>query len=229
MNPKRFYYVLIGGIFLLAVGSVGITWVARNWLSARSLVTVNLKLDILGLQQKQRAGIIARGDLETYKKDREDLVNVIPRQKDQVDLLSQLQQIGDEADVTIGSITFPSSELGNAAAAQPAAAPSDDSAAKSTSPTPTPAPAAAKSTVTQAKPVDGISGLYAIQITLSSITQKSSSKGLTYEQTLSLLKAIEHNKHIFQMTNVNITPQKSTTDNSTLYQIGINLNTYLRQ
>ena len=232
MSPKKLYFALLATITFMIIGSFGLVWEASNWLSKRGQSTVNLKLDILGLEQKQKAGIRATNDLLKYKQDIANLESVIPTQKDQVDALSQLIKIGDENGVTFGSITFPSSELGNVVAPKPVAVTTEDTKATAPALTPstTPAPQAApKKTITQAKPVEGVPGLYEIQIALSDIAQKSTSKGLTYEQLLSLLRSIEQNKRIMQMNTISITPQKSTTDSSILYLLTISLKIYIRQ
>lgn len=233
MTPKRLFYALLGSVLCMIIGSFGFAYLASNWLTSRSTATINLKLDILELRQNQKKGVQASNNLIKYKQDIANLDSVIPTQKDQVDALNQLLKIGDENNITFGSVTFPSSELGNAVAAKPAAATVDetkkaDDSSKSAATTPA-APAAPKKTVTQAKPVDGVSGVYEVQVSLGNITQKSTNKGVTYDQLLNVLRSIEQNRRIMQMTNISITPQKSLTDTSILYQLTINLKIYLRQ
>ncbi len=227
MSPKRLYFILIGLLVVITVGSFALTWEASKWLATRSQSTVELKLDILKLQQQQKIGLKAASELETYKQDVKYIAEVLPKRKDQVDALSQLTKIADENNITFGSISFPSSELGNAVAK--VAAPVVDESAKTTTASPTTPAPAPKPTATQTKPVDGLPGVSSIQISLGEIAQKSSNKSLTYDQLLSVLRSIEQNRRTMQMTNISITPKKSTTDNSVLYQLTINLNIYIKQ
>jgi len=180
MSPKRLNMIMTMGLIGCIIGSGALVYVSNNWLKTKSESIQQLKLEIAGLQKQQEISIAAKSALENYQTTIDVTDAVLPSDKDQAGVINQLIQIGNEVGLTIGSISFPSSEeLGNAGTAT---APSQ----------------------TIAHPT--IPGVFIVPVTLSGITKPDNS-GPTYSQMIELLKAIETNQRTMQISNLTITPK----------------------
>jgi hypothetical protein len=222
MTAKKLFKVLLGALLAVVAGSILMVWQAKNWLTGRSAVIITSKLDVAELESTYNQGLRARTELLTYNTLLSSVDDILPEDKDQVNALSQIIKISDEVGITINTISFPSSELGSAKPVAP-------KAVETTNDKPSEAPAVATPTqaITQAKPVDGLPGIYALQVRLDGITQKGSVNGPTYDQVLSLLRAVERNQRTLQITSLGITPVKDSSG-STTYQVAITLNLFIK-
>ena len=228
MNAKRFYRIMLGLFGLLIVGSVALTVYANSWLKSRSQTLVDTKLEIDLLEKRQQYTQKEAVELTKYK----DIVNVldeiIPKDKDQARAIAELQKIADDIGVGIGSITFPASDLGTKAAkvvVTPAPAAGSSAAAQAT---PTPAPAAPS--VTQAKPVEGISNVLGIEVSLAQIDKLGgiAGSGMSYNQLISFLESLEKNRRTMQVKTLQIQPVVDTNQNITGYAASVTLNIFVK-
>lgn len=223
MNAKRFNMIMIGVFVLLVAACIGLTVYANIWLTERSKQLTGTKLDTLALEQKQRAAQKAQAELLENQETIAMLEKIVPKSKDQANTLAELLTIAKETGVLINSITFPSSELGTVAKPTTTAATGDAAAT-------TPAQPATPS-VTQAKPVDGISGLLGVAVTLSQIDRQGgeSGSGITYDQMIRLIEAIEKNRRTMQIKTLQIQPLQDPSGNGIGgYSLTMSLNIYVK-
>ncbi len=192
MNAKRFYFVSIGLVALLLVGLGGALYFMNSFLQKSSDKLVQAKLESRVAEERETYYIQAKKDLEKYKDIGETLVKVLPKDKDQAKAVAEIGRIADETGIKIQQISFPSSALG------------EKKAAAATTTTTTPA-AAATPSVTQTKPVEGVSGVLGIETNI--VFQSSDATRLTYSQVLSFLEKIEKNRRTMQVSSISITPK----------------------
>lgn len=218
MNAKRFNTIMIGIFILLVAACIGLTVYANMWLTQRSKQLINTKLDTLALEQKQKASQKAQSVLEENGPTQEMLEKIVPKSKDQAKTVAELLTISKETGVTINSITFPSSELG--AVVKPVTG-----ADGSTAQTPT------TSSVTQAKPVEGISGLLGIAVTISQIDRQGgeSGSGISYDQMIKFIESIEKNRRTMQIKTLQIQPLQAASGNGIGgYSLTLSLNIFVK-
>ena len=218
INARRFNLILLVVLGLQIVGGVALTIYANKWLTRKSESLVTLKLDTIKLEEKQRVNLAAANDLEKYESTRLLLEKIVPKSKDQAKTIGELQTIATETGVTINTMTFPSSELGN-----------NTSTATVVGTTPT-AAASNTSAVSQAKPVANIPGLLGIEVSLSQIDRKSGDPGdgVTYSQLLNFLEAIEKNRRTMQIKTLLVLPLKSTGGLVSGYTLSLTMNIFVK-
>jgi hypothetical protein len=228
LTPKKFNYALTGLFIAIVVGGIGLTVYASTWLKTRSENIVTLKLDSLVLEEQRKTAIRASSELEEYKETRESISKIVPKSKDQAKAIAELQRIAQDVGATIGSITFPTSELG--AAAPKAAAPATTSGTSAPS-TPSPTPAPATPSITQAKPVEGLTGILGVEVTVSQIDSigAQSGTGMSYPQLIEFLRALEKNRRTMQVKLIQVQPLKGPKDSEiTGYSLTLNLNIFVK-
>lgn len=195
MNAKRFYFVSIGLVALLLLGLGAALFFMNSFLQKSSDKLVQAKLESRVAEERETYYIQAKKDLEKYKDVGETLVKVLPKDKDQAKAVAEIGRIADETGIKIQQISFPSSALGEKKAA----------AATTTTTTTTTAAAPATPSVTQTKPVEGVSGVLGIETNV--VFQSSDATKLTYSQVLSFLEKIEKNRRTMQVSSISITPK----------------------
>lgn len=192
----------LGLILLIATVVLGNTLVNKQ--SAKLL---NLKLDNRVLDEQQSALTIANKDIQKYTDLNKVAKSIVPQDKDQAKTVREIVTIAKESGIPIASISFPSSTLGQAA---PKTANTPDST--STAPKVTVPP------VTQVKPVEGIVGVYQMEITV----QSDSSQPVPYSAFINFMKNLEKNRRTAQVSNITITPY-SKDINLVTFSLGINV------
>src|SRR5690606_22143833 len=97
-------------------------------------------------------------DVEQYSYIVDIARGVVPQDKDQARAVREINQIAQISNVRLQSITFPSSTLGDKKQSTPATPPAEGGD------TPAPPPPS----ITQAQPVQGIPGVYSMDIEIQS-------------------------------------------------------------
>lgn len=184
MNTKRVYFGMIGLVVLTIIFGLASLVIGSKLLSKKAHELENLKLDNAVLDAQQEALAKANKDIQKYA-DLENIAKaVVPKDKDQARAIREIVQIADQSGISIRSITFPASNLGAPSAASPSAASS-------------------KSALSQAKPVQGISGVYSLEMT---IVPETINRKITYTQFLDFLSRLENNRRTAQVTSIKIDP-----------------------
>lgn len=218
INAKRLSYVLGALLFLQAVGMISLAVFANSWLTSKSENIVTLKLDTALLEAKQEVNQQALVDLDKYEATRVLLEKIVPKSKDQAKTIGELQTIAEETGVTIGTMTFPASELGNSTTNVAVVGTSLSAAASNTN------------AVSQAKPVSNIPGLLGIEVSLSQIDKKGqpSGTGTSYKQLIAFLEAVEKNRRTMQIKTLQVLPIKSSTGSISGYSLTLTMNIFVK-
>lgn len=210
MNAKKVYYIMVGVLALLVgLGAAGIV-VSNKLLQKKSDQLVELKLEDRLLEEQQLALIQANKDIEKYADLEKIAKTIVPQEKDQARAVREIAQFADASRVRLKSIAFPSSNLGQAQP-KPAATPAPDADAA-------PAARPALPPVTQVKPVDGLPGVYAMEITIQSVDNNAA----TYPDFLNFLSRLEQNRRTTQVSNINIKPSP-TVPNALSFTLTVNV------
>ena len=194
MSPKQFFFVMIGALALLGLLGVGSVAMANDMLTKKNNKLSELKLENEVLEQQKTAILQAQKDIEKYA-DLEKLAKqIVPQDKDQARTVREVIALAAQSGIDISSITFPSSSLGQKAA--PAAKPAEGESGSAT-------PKATTPPVTQVTAVDGIPGVYRLDITVQT------GDPATYAKLIAFLKSLEANRRTAQVVDLTITPSSS--------------------
>ena len=183
LNAKRLYFALIG-LVVIALIAVGIcSYLSLGFLKDKSKNVQDARLALAVLEEKQNSLIKAKADVQRYQDLSNIAKSIVPQDKDQVQTVREISNLADANGVILGSITFPSSGLGIKTASP---------AAKGT----TSAPDA------QLKPVEGLTGIYSLEITVRS----DSGVSVYYDSLISFLRSLEQNRRTALVSGVTLTP-----------------------
>jgi hypothetical protein len=188
MNAKKFHYILIGSLVFLVLATGAVIYLANGLMQKTSDSLVAVKLDILGLDQQEKTYIQARKDIEKYSAVSDTVEKVLPEDKDQARAVRELYQIAGETSINIESIQFPSSTLGQKIAKTPEAASS------------------AQISISQAKPVEGMSGVLGIDMEVRLLSSRGSSSSISYDNLNLFLQKVEKNRRSMMIKKISVSP-----------------------
>lgn len=197
MNSKKFYFILLGVIGLLACGLIGGAYAADQLLrkEASSLLEARTRSQSLEMQQSQLAK--AEKDIAKYRDLGNIARSIVPQDKDQAQTTREIVKIAADAGIKLGSISFPASTLGT-----PQAAPKPEPAAEGEAGAAKPAAPPAAPPMSQLKPVPAISGLYSLEITIQSVEAET----VPFDSFIRFLDGLENNRRTALVTGIGLTP-----------------------
>lgn len=204
MNSKRVFYGLIVVLVLTIVGGGAMLYEGDTMLAKQNDKLTKLKLESASLDQVQASLINAKKDIVQYSAIESIAKTVVPQEKDQARTIREIVKLAAESKISIASITFPNSTLGNAPTAGAGAA------------------QAAPTSVTQTKKVEGINNVEQLEITVSSET----SKPIPYSSFIRFLEKLEQNRRTSQVATINIQP---VPENRNLVTFTLILNVYIKK
>ena len=208
MTPKRLFFVIIAINSLLLILLVTSVILGNRLINQQSGKLAEAKVQSKIIEDQQIQLNKAKKDVEQYK-DLNDIVKtIVPQDKDQAKTVLEISKIAEESGIKLSGIAFESSSLGQTAA---------PSASGQTS-TPTPTPGA--NALSQVKPVKGISGVYSLEIIVTSLD----SEPVPYNNFLSFLEKLEANRRTAHVNTIVIKPDKSGQNLS----FALTLNAYLK-
>lgn len=214
MNSKKVFFIMSGFVPLAGLLTIATVYFGHAQLQNSTNRLVELKLEGRILEEKQLSLNKATKDI-SQNEDLEIIAKtVVPQEKDQARTVREIVNIASAAGVKISSITFPSSSLGQRQQTAPTntEAPAGGNAEAAT---PT-APAA--SPLTQVKPVDGIQGVYQLEL----IVQSDTNAPVSYEKFIGFLDRLEQNRRTAQVSSITVQP--STKVNGTVtFNLTINV------
>jgi hypothetical protein len=176
MTAKNIHKLLMIMLILLIVIAAS-ALIFSNYMMRKSTdKLIQAKLDNIGFDSEEQTYLQARKDLDEYAALNEIIQKILPKSKDQAQAVSELYKIGDETGITIASIQFPSSSLGE----------------KSTN----------SNSVTQAKAVDGMPGVMGIDIAIE--LQPATGASISYANMISFLQKIEVNRRSMQIKQITV-------------------------
>lgn len=202
MNSRKVYFAMIGILVLLGGVLLATVVIGNNHLKRQSDKLVAAKLDQQSLNEQQTALIKAKKDLEKYSDLLSIARSIVPQDKDQAKAVREIVRFAEESGVTLESISFDDSTLGQAAAAPAATAGGEGATTAPAAGTPPAKPATPP--ITQAKPVAGIPGVYSVPITILSTKNNNQ-----FPNFLDFISKLENNRRTAQVEKVSITPGRT--------------------
>ena len=205
MNSKRMFFVLLGVIGLLVIAAIAILVFGNNKLQEQSDKLNELRIERRTLEEQQTSLARAQADIETYSELEEIAKTVVPQDKDQARAVREIITMAEESGIAIQSINFPASELGSGSGSR------GDSGSDS-------------SVLTQATPVDGIDGVYSLEMRVN----PDSNTPITYNQLIRFLERLENNRRTSSVSRVRIDPDREQDQETSFVNFQLTLNIYLK-
>ncbi len=209
MTTKRFYFVMVGLNFLFLILLIATVVWGNGLISKQSDKLRSAKTESAIIEQQQISLLQAKKDVDKYKDLSEIVKAIVPQDKDQAKTVREISKLATEAGVTLKDIRFQTSNLGQVTA--PPKATTDDSAAPK---------AQAAPTLSQVKAIDGIKGVFALEIIISSLETQPT----TYQQLIDFLEKLETNRRTAHVDKIAIKPL----ENGNTLTFSITLNAYVK-
>lgn len=209
MNSKKVYYIMLGVLGLLSIASIGVTSFGSSVLEGSASRLVALKLESKLTEEQQIALKQAVKDVQAYEELDKIARAIVPQDKDQARAVREIITYARDSGITIKAINLPASNLGQALPKP--AAPAEGTTAPA-------APAAPP--LTQVRPVDGLKGVYVMEITV-----QSEQFGASFNRLIDFLSKLENNRRTAHVTGINITPNR---DNRNQLSVQTIINVYIR-
>lgn len=201
MNSKRLSYTLTSLVVVLCLGLLfgahtvaGIIAKDSNNLVSLQLKEQSLNDQIAQLQQ-------TKADAKKYAPLAAIAKSIVPQDKNQAEAVREIVNLAKAAGVTISQISFPKSSLDSTQA--------PSSAAKS------------KINLSQLSPVNGISGVYSLPITV----MDDPTQPVSYSQFINFLSSLENNRRTAQVTDISLQPDPK---NPSQLSFSLSINEYIK-
>jgi hypothetical protein len=198
MNSKKVFYLNVGLLTLLGIGIILSAYFSYTLLSSESNKLVDTKLQSRILDEQQTALRQAKNNIEKFSELNEISRAIVPQDKDQAKAVREIVKIAEDSGISLLTVSFPPSTLGQLKSS----ANTDSSSGSSGSSSGNTTPKTTKNAVTQVKPVQGIKGVYEMEITIV----QNSKVPVTYDKFISFLERLENNRRTAHVSNVSITP-----------------------
>lgn len=213
MNNKKFFYLTTLLLILSFIALFGLAYYGNSYLVKKSDEVVDLKLKNIELSEQQRAYQTLKVNVDKYSYVEDILNSALPKEKDQAKTAREIFQLAEESGIRLAAIQYPASTL-----ATPA--PTTDSTSSSTTGGVTKTDPAKN--ISQAEPVTGLNGVYAIKATITPIVDKDNP--VTYDRLISYLDKLESNRRALQVTDIEVSPLgKSGESNAISFTITIKI------
>lgn len=203
MTTKRLFYGLTALLALLAVVVVSSVVYGNKFLTKQNEKLTALKIESNNLERVQASLSAAKKDIQEYSAIEQIAKTVVPQEKDQARTVREIIKLADESGVSISSVTFANSTLGNSPAAKPSGGP-------------------AAGTITQTQKVEGLTNVEKLPITITSDTTRPAS----YRSFLLFMEKLEQNRRTSQVENINIQPNPT---NRNFLTFNLTLNVYIKK
>ncbi len=212
MISKKVFFAMIGVLGLMVAFVIATAILGDIFLHKQSDKLVALKLDDQVVEAQQTALVQAKRDVQKYSELASTAKQIVPQDKDQARATREIISLANEAGVKIASIGFPASSLGQT---------TPKATTPATGSTTTPTTAAPSASVTQVKPVEGISGLYQLDILVTSEATSPAS----YVRLIDFLSRLEQNRRTAQVSQISIQPDAH---NRSLLNFSLTITVYIK-
>jgi hypothetical protein len=199
-KAKQLYFVLLAGCVIALASISGVFYLGNTLLTTQSKKLLDKKIELAAQEEEEKNISQAKKDIEKYKDINEIAKSIVPQDKDQAKTVREITNLAAKSGTPVQNISFASSSLGQKATPAPATTGSDGQAK-----------AAQQPPVTQVKAVDGINGVYAMQIDIANNSQNPTS----YQSVIKFLQNLENNRRTAHITNITITPDSKNTSSIT--------------
>lgn len=203
------YFVMIGVILILSMAFIASVVLGNIFLQQKAKHLNELKIEDKVLDEQQGALLQANKDLAKNAELEKIAKSVVPQDKDQAKAVLEIIEIAKQSNIKIKSITFPSSNLGVKNSSGSSTPSSGDSSSKAPAPPP----------ISQAKPVQGIDGVYSLEMNIIPDDQVP----VNYYQFLDFLSRLENNRRTAQVSQIKITPQTPGQSSPITFTLTINI------
>jgi len=208
MTSKRLFFALLAAVILLSIGLVAGTYGANKLLASQANTLTNTKAKAQALAIEQSNLSKAQQDIFKYRELDAIAQAVVPQDKNQAEAVREITNIAAANGVSLASISFPASTLGTSSSGSTGVA--------------TKAPSAKSAALSQLTQVKNIPGVYQLPITVQSDTNSP----VSFNNFISFLSALEHNRRTAQVTSIAIQPQ--TTGKQSTISFNLTLNEYIK-
>lgn len=187
MNSKNLYYGMIGVTCLLFLGLLYSVSLANGLLVSQSNNLVSLKAKSEATTNELTQLMQDKIDVKKYSSLNTIAESVVPQDKDQAEAVREIVNLASANGIPeISSIMFPPSTLG---------------IGKNIN--------AASNSLTQVTPVQGITGVYELPITIT----QDDSHTVPYQDFINFLSALEENRRTSQVASITIQPDSKIPGN----------------
>ncbi len=193
---------MIGLVALVSILGAGSIILGDNHLASKSSRLKELRTESEALDQQQLLLINAKRDLAEFDELEMVSKSIVPQDKDQAKTIRELLAIASEAEIPIEAISFPDSSLGEVTRRG-----SGDQSSRQ------------QASITQATPVEGVTGLFVITINLSV------GQTVTYDQLINFLEKLEQNRRTAQVASLSIDPDSNDRN---LVTFNVSINVYVK-
>lgn len=211
MNAKRFSYIMIFVVALLGCLVVALAVLGETIFQKQSQKLSDLKAQNMAIKDQEVSLAQAKKDMEKYNQLDEIAKAIVPQDKDQARTIREINAIAGASGIRLQQINFDTSNLGQAAPKKPAGTEGESAPSTNTSATPS---------ISQVKPVAGISGVYSLEITVSS----GEGNPVSYQKFLQFLEKLESNRRTAHVSQITVTP----TENKSAVTFSLVINAYLK-
>ncbi len=211
MTVKRTYFIMLGLLAFSGIVLLALLYLGNQLLAKESVKLLDLKATNQVLEMQQTELIKAQSDIRKYANLEEITQSIVPQDKDQARAVREVIALAQESGVGVTSITFPASNLGTRTTPSPQ---SDGNAAQT-------APQTSNPSISQAKPVQGIKGLYRVEMAVVSPRNQD------YYAFLNFLSKLEKNRRTAQISKVRIEPEASSGSSSAV-KFNLSINIYVK-
>ena len=221
MNYKRFHYGFIGLLCLSIIIFIGSAYEIGILFNNKGNHLVNIKAKFNSLQSEQTSINQDKKDILKYTILYQVSKSIVPQNKDQTQAVRQIINIANSNHISIASINFPPSSLGNnvpGAVTTPGAAPTQAAPAPSAS---TGAASSSSSNLSQLTAVPAIPGVYELQINI----QSNPNIPCSYAELIGFLQGLENNRLTALVNSLTITPNAS---NPSVLSFSMTLDIYIK-
>lgn len=211
MNSKRLHWLLIAVIALMIIGLVGGAYGVNALLISRANTLTALKAKSHALDQEKIGLIKAKKDIKKYAELEKIAKAIVPEDKSQAEAVREIVKIADANGISLASINFPASTLGNSSGGTAGTVPVSASSTSSKT----------GQGLSQLEPVKNIPGVYRLQLIVNSDTDRP----VPYNKFIAFLNDLEHNRRTAQVSSITLQPDVNNRNNLTF---SLTLNGYIK-
>jgi hypothetical protein len=208
MNSKKVYYLSVGSLVLLCISILLSTYYSVNLLQKESMKLVEVKLQNRIQDEQQVALKQATNNIKEFSELDRIARSIVPQDKDQAKAVREIVEIAKASNISLSTISFPASTLGQGKAKTN----TTDSSTKTKTKQPS---------ETQVKPVAGLKGVYNMEITIVQATDKPTD----YVGLIKFLERLENNRRTAHVSDVTVIPDTKNRSKLTMSMI---LNVYIK-
>jgi len=198
INSQTIYYLMISLIVLFVIISLIATNEIVGLLNQQTNSLMSLKAQSQALTSEEANLVIAKKDVLKYSSLEKITQSIVPQNKDQAQAVREIVNLAGQNNITLNSIIFPSSTLGNTI--QPSS----------------------KLSLSQLTPVKGIPRVYTLPI---QVEVNQNNDAVSYSSFYNFLTSLEQNRLTSQVTSLTIQP---LTTNPNLITFTLTINEYIK-